>query len=235
MSSRNGGTINFATSHTAVQGKALHADKLRHYPMTAPCIVVRPIAELRPHKRNARKHPPAQISALAESIKRFGFNSPVMLDERGTIIAGHGRVEAAKRAGLSEVPTITLAGLSQLEIRAYMLADNRVSELASWDRAMLLEELDGLGMESVGFLQFDMSSLDEIVHEELDSRVIDANAAPQDDAEIEQESKPEEKRERNVFPLVLTLNRAQWDRWQALKKAADMGDTELFVSRLMGA
>ena len=171
---------------------------------------------------------------MAESIKRFGFNSPVLLDGRGTIIAGHGRVEAAKRGGLSEVPTITLAGLSQTEIRAYMLADNRVAELASWDRVMLLEELDGLGMESVGFLQFDMSSLDEIVHEELDSRVIDANAAPQDESENEQESRPE-KPERNVFPLVLSLNRAQWNRWQDMKKTADMSDTELFVSRLMGA
>jgi DNA modification methylase len=97
-----------------------------------------------PHKANARTHSRKQIRQIAESIKRFGFTNPVLVDDAGGIIAGHGRVEAAKRLGLNDVPTLRLSHLSATEKRAYVLANNRLGELAGWDREILAIELQAL-------------------------------------------------------------------------------------------
>lgn len=117
-----------------------------------------PVKTLKPDKRNARVHSAAQIARLANSIKAFGFNVPVLLDENGGVLAGHGRLKAARRLGLGEVPTITLAHLSQTQRRAFMIADNRLAELASWDEHRLgvefvaLESLDlDFALEATGF------------------------------------------------------------------------------------
>jgi ParB-like chromosome segregation protein Spo0J len=84
-----------------------------------------PLSRLKPYKNNARTHSKKQIRQIANSIKRFGFTNPVLIDDAGEIIAGHGRVEAAKLIGLTAVPTIRLSHLSETEKRAYILADNR--------------------------------------------------------------------------------------------------------------
>ena len=91
-------------------------------------------AALQPRARNPRTHSKAQIRQIAASIERFGFTNPVLIDGAGRIVAGHGRVEAAKLLGLPTVPTIRLEDLSEAEIRAYVLADNRLAERAGWDR-----------------------------------------------------------------------------------------------------
>ncbi|MBX9927116.1 MAG: ParB/Srx family N-terminal domain-containing protein [Hyphomicrobiaceae bacterium] len=92
--------------------------------MTSLTIEHRPPDALKPYGRNARTHSPKQISEIAASIKAFGFNNPVLVDKDDGIVAGHGRVEAAKQLGLATVPTIRLEHLSEAQKRAYILADN---------------------------------------------------------------------------------------------------------------
>ena len=101
-------------------------------------------AALQPRASNPRTHSKKQIRKIATSIERFGFNNPVLIDREGYIVAGHGRVEAAKLIGLEKVPTILLEDLTKAEIRAYVIADNRLAELAGWDREMLAIEFQGL-------------------------------------------------------------------------------------------
>jgi ParB-like chromosome segregation protein Spo0J len=90
-------------------------------------VVEQAPAALKPAKRNARTHSEKQIEQLKSSIAQFGFTNPVLVDARNRIVAGHGRVEAAKRLGLAAVPTIPLAHLSEDELRAYPLADNKLA------------------------------------------------------------------------------------------------------------
>ena len=122
-----------------------------------------PVESLTPDPENARVHGPRQIARIADSIAAFGFNVPVLIDGKGAVLAGHGRVLAARRLGLSEVPTIALEHLSEPERRAFMIADNRLAELASWDDRRLGVELKALksldldfSIEATGF------ELDEI-------------------------------------------------------------------------
>lgn len=107
-------------------------------------IRMRPVDELRPYAGNARTHSRSQIRQIADSITRFGFTNPVLTDDAGGIIAGHGRVAAAKLLGIAEVPTVCLSHLSVEEQRAYILADNKLAENAGWDREILAIELQGL-------------------------------------------------------------------------------------------
>ncbi len=99
---------------------------------------------LRPYLKNARAHSKKQIRQIAKSIERFGFCNPVLIDDDNQIIAGHGRVEAAKLLKLQDVPTVRLSHLSADEKRAYILADNRLAEKAGWDREILAIELQNL-------------------------------------------------------------------------------------------
>jgi DNA modification methylase len=99
---------------------------------------------LRPYAGNARTHSRKQIRQIAKSIERFGFNNPVLIDDDNQIIAGHGRVEAAKLVGIDQVPTARLSHLSEPDKRAYILADNRLAEKAGWDREILAIELQAL-------------------------------------------------------------------------------------------
>lgn len=105
-------------------------------------VTYRPPSELIAYKRNARKHPERQLVALEASIREFGFNVPVLVATNNEIIAGHARVQAAQRAGLVEIPTISAEHLSPAQVKAYRLADNRLPELATWDMEALAVELD---------------------------------------------------------------------------------------------
>jgi ParB-like chromosome segregation protein Spo0J len=125
-----------------------------------------PIELLTPYANNARTHSDEQVSQIAHSITEFGFTNPVLIDEQGGIIAGHGRVLAAVELGLEVLPTITLTGLSELQKRAYVLADNKIAENAGWNDALLKVELDAL--ELAGFdIDFIGFSLDDVVIDEL--------------------------------------------------------------------
>lgn len=102
------------------------------------------LSSLKPYPKNARVHTRKQIRQIANSIKKFGFVNPIITDDHAQIIAGHGRFEAAKLLGLDSVPTIRLSHLSPEEVRAYVIADNRLAEKAGWDREILRTELQGL-------------------------------------------------------------------------------------------
>lgn len=102
------------------------------------------IEELKPYKNNARTHSKKQIRRIARSIKEFGFTNPVLVDNESTILAGHGRVEAAKLAGLTEVPCVRIEHLTPAQKKAYIVADNRLAEISGWDKDMLRVELEEL-------------------------------------------------------------------------------------------
>ncbi len=104
-------------------------------------VVNLPIADLSPYKNNPRTHSSKQIQKIAESIKAFGFTNPVLLDQRKGVIAGHGRIEAAKLLGMKIVPTIELAHMTKAQKCAYIIADNKLAEDAGWDQELLAEEL----------------------------------------------------------------------------------------------
>lgn len=99
------------------------------------------VADLRPHDRNPRTHSKKQVEQIAESIRRFGFTNPVLVDKEGQVIAGHGRIEAAKLLGMARVPVLRLEHMTEAEKRAYIIADNRLAELAGWDNDLLALEL----------------------------------------------------------------------------------------------
>lgn len=107
-------------------------------------IVEQPITALRPYARNARTHSKKQVKQIAASIERFGFTNPVLVSDDGEIIAGHGRVEAAKLLGMAKVPTLPLSHLTEAERRAYVLADNKLALNAGWDKEILAIELQAL-------------------------------------------------------------------------------------------
>lgn len=112
--------------------------------LCAAKIIHLPIAQLRPQARNARTHSRKQLKQIAQSIERFGFTNPVLINEEQAILAGHGRVEAARMLGWTTVPTLCLAHLTRAEQRAYVLADNKLALNAGWDRDLLAIELQGL-------------------------------------------------------------------------------------------
>ena len=106
---------------------------------------------LKPCEKNPRTHTKTQIRQIADSIVAFGFTNPVLVDSYGKIVAGHGRVEAAKLLGMDNVPTIFLENLTEEQIRAYVVADNRLAELAGWDKEILRLEFEALGELELGF------------------------------------------------------------------------------------
>lgn len=103
-----------------------------------------PVERLIPYARNARTHSETQVAEIAGSMVEFGFTNPILVDEEGGIIAGHGRVLAARQLGMVEVPTITLRGLSKAQRRAYVLADNKLALNAGWNEELLALELQDL-------------------------------------------------------------------------------------------
>lgn len=117
-------------------------------------IQYKPIKELKPYKKNAKKHDKKQVEQIANSIKEFGFTQPVIIDENNEVVAGHGRILGAKKAGLKEVPTVCLSDLTEEQVKAYRLVDNKLNE-SEWDKKTLKEELDELyksfSMEDFGF------------------------------------------------------------------------------------
>lgn len=126
-------------------------------PWAASAVEARAVASLLPYAGNARTHSPEQVAQIAASILEFGFVAPVLVDERGELIAGHGRLLAAQSLGLATVPTIVRAGLTEAQKAAYRLADNRIALNAGWDEALLatevakLQETGGIDLALTGF------------------------------------------------------------------------------------
>src|SRR5882762_4494282 len=124
----------------------------------------REISTLIPYARNARTHSDAQIAEIAGSIREFGFTNPVLIDTKGGIIAGHGRVLAARQLEMSEIPTICLSGLSETQRRAYRVTDNKMALNSGWDPDLLRLELgelklDGFDLALTGFGELELGDL----------------------------------------------------------------------------
>ena len=121
-------------------------------------IVEKNIEDLIPYVRNARRHTSEQVTRIAASIKEFGFINPVLIDKNNGIIAGHGRVEAAKKLNMETVPCIFVEHLTETQKRAYILADNKLALDSGWDKEMLKIELEELSESNfdIDFLNFDI-------------------------------------------------------------------------------
>ena len=129
-----------------------------------PSYKLAPVEALVPYARNARTHSPAQVAQIAASIREFGFTNPVLVDGERGVIAGHGRLLAARQLGMDTVPTIELAHLTEAQKRAYVLADNRLALSAGWDDEMLRLELGDLRTEGfdLGLTGFDISEIEAL-------------------------------------------------------------------------
>lgn len=129
-----------------------------------------PVADLVAYAKNARLHSGQQIDQIVASINEFGFTNPVLIDENNTLIAGHGRTQAAKIAGLEEVPAIRLSGLSDDQKKALRIADNQLPQNASWDMDLLIEEVKGLDLAEfdLELLGFDDDMLDSLLVDDAD-------------------------------------------------------------------
>lgn len=144
-------------------------------------IEILPAADLVPYARNSRTHDDAQVAQIAASIKEFGFTNPILIDEDGGIIAGHGRLSAARKLGIDEVPCLRLAHLTDAQKRAYVIADNRLALNAGWDEEMLKVEFAELG--DLGFdlelTGFDAKEIDVFLAEPLEAGLTDDDAVPE--------------------------------------------------------
>jgi hypothetical protein len=181
------------------------------------------LAHIKPNPRNARTHSKKQIRQIADSIQAIGFASPVLIDEHGVLLAGHGRLEAAKLLRLKTIPAIVIDGLSETCKRALLLADNRIAQSAGWDRESLASELmslpelllaDGLDIAVTGFEPAEIDAL----HADFEEDVAD----PAD----------------TIDPIVLDgpAVTQPGDLWQLGKHRLLCGDTReaKHISRLMG-
>jgi DNA modification methylase len=129
---------------SSVRGKAGN-------PATQLEIVYQSISQLKPDPANPRRHSKKQIGQIAASIEAFGFNVPILIDREGKVIAGHGRLAACRALGWSEVPTLCLDHLTPAQARAFMIADNRLTEISTWDDRLLAEQLKELSLSGLDF------------------------------------------------------------------------------------
>lgn len=146
--------------------------------------------KLIPYAKNARTHSDEQVAQIAGSIKEFGFNNPVLVDKEGSIIAGHGRVMAARKLGMDKVPVVELQHLTEAQRKAYVLADNRIALNSGWDTSMLSLELQDLKDDiDLSLLGFDPDELDSLLNpvEETEG-LTDEDAVPE--TPVEPKTKP---------------------------------------------
>ena len=141
-------------------------------------LEVRKISTLIPYANNARTHSAEQIELLRRSLREFGFVTPVLIDGAGHVIAGHGRIEAAKLEGIEDAPCVLVEHLTDAQRRAYILADNRLAELSDWDEVTRSAELlrlrdEGVDITLTGFGVADvmLTSVDEVIEDDCDLTV----------------------------------------------------------------
>ena len=144
-------------------------------------IIYKKVDELIPYVNNARTHSKEQVNQICSSINEYGFTNPILIDEKGMIIAGHGRLMASKQLGLEQVPCIELKGLTEAQKKAYIIADNKMALNAGWDEELLKLELENLkeldfDLDLTGF---DTSELDAILDGELEEQEIIEDEVPE--------------------------------------------------------
>lgn len=144
-------------------------------------ITQRSVSDLIPYARNSRTHSDEQVAQIAASIKEFGWTNPILVDAEGVVIAGHGRLMAARKLGYTEVPTIELSEMTETQKKAYVIADNRLALNAGWDNEMLTIELnellaDGYALDILGF---DTSELNALLEPDVIEGLTDEDAVPE--------------------------------------------------------
>jgi len=186
--------------------------------MTTLKITHRRINELKRNENNARTHSTEQIEQIANSINEFGWTNPILIDEHDIVIAGHGRLEAAIKLGIEDVPCIILSGLSETKKRAYLIADNQLALNAGWDLDILQAEIEAIKIDNfdIDLLGFSQSDLDKIFPNEAskinhDSYLLDKSLEIKIIVEIEVKSESEqeqlynEMKDRGYTCRLLTL------------------------------
>jgi len=148
-------------------------------------VVYQPVAKLTSNPLNPRVHSPKQIRQIAKSIAAFGFNVPILIDESGQVIAGHGRLLACQELGITVVPTVALSHLNASQKQAFLLAENRLVENAAWDRNLLAQNFAALTAVDLDFTLdvtgFEVEEIDLCLQEDIDA----SNGADPDDAPVE--------------------------------------------------
>lgn len=156
---------------------------MENHPVTLPALAIeyRAIDELIPFVNNARTHSDSQVAQLAASIREFGWTNPVLIDGANGVIAGHGRLQAARKLGMDRVPVIELGHLSPVQKRAYILADNRLAENAGWDDELLKLELEELRLADfdLALTGFDDAALEALLAEDGGKGLTDDDAVPE--------------------------------------------------------
>jgi ParB-like chromosome segregation protein Spo0J len=140
-------------------------------PAMAKRLEMWPLDRLRPYANNARVHSERQVEQIAASIREFGFTAPILVDSADGILAGHGRLQAAHLLGLATVPVVVLDHLDEVQRRAYLLADNRLAEGATWDQELLAKELAAIDLDPRR-LGFDEDELQRL-HDGLELLVLE--------------------------------------------------------------
>lgn len=221
-----------------------------HTGQSAPLqIEYLPVQSLSPYARNSRTHSDEQINALVHAFATYGFNNPVAIDQDGQIIAGHGRVLAAERAGMVEVPCIRLSHLSEAQRRAYVIADNRLAEMGGWDMAILASEVEELLMDVDADLQLADLAMDTSVLASLELNLPDLEPAAQRpqrllDPEQEDDRHPTAddyadigagmthpgEGKQMLYPVILQLTKSSWQLWK--RHRGQRSDSEAIVDLL---
>ena len=178
-------------------------------------IEYRDVAKLVPYAQNARLHSTLQVTQISKSIKEFGFNSPVLIDPKGNLIAGHGRVLAAKLLRMKQVPCVVLGHLNDQQRRAYVIADNKIAMNSTYDMEVLELEMkgiegDGFDLEGLG-LTFEFSA-----GADMDADVADAAEAGDNSAIASGESSAQSA-PKNEYPIYISLGRKDFERWKILR------------------
>lgn len=188
------------------------------------------VKKLIPYARNARTHSETQIKQIAASVKEFGFNNPVLIDKDNGIIAGHGRVMAAELLKLDSVPCVRLEHLSDTQKRAYILADNRLSELSGWNDEMLNLEIEDLKLadfdiDLTGFV-FDLPKISVNINDfqQDEDKSEDESESNEDEPVNESESKEVDNSIK--VPIYCEISKSASKEFKAIKKENGFSDGE---------
>lgn len=177
------------------------------------------ISQIKSYERNARMHSPDQVNQLVNSINQFGFTNPVLVDGENVLIAGHGRLAAAKEIGMNQVPAIRLGNLSENQIKALRIADNQLALNATWDIDLLTAELTELSEEDfdLDVIGFDDDFLNGLL--EPDEEIEDGYGAGEGEAGDDEEAADVGI---VIGPYRCNIPRKVWDKWET-KIRADIG------------
>ena len=200
-------------------------------PPTAKRIEMWPLDRLRPYERNARTHSPEQVAQIVASIHEFGFTTPLLVDGDSGILAGHGRLAAAKQIGMKAVPVIVLDHLTPKQRQAYILADNQLTLNAGWDLEMLqfeIQELEDAGFD-MGLTGFDDDDIAQILDGSYGSKPAGGGAP-----DVEPEEPADDDPSASGMPLAIVLKPAELRRWKQAKDRIGLSMDKAALMRLAG-